>query len=190
MQKLRSSCDALVASLQKLNSDQDQTSRFTMGMELESIRQVAREDPFIIAILNSVPAQVVHGMGIQSEAGLRVRFGKVRRVCRDLALVPADGAGPLMHILSYVQSLLTFRVGLPEVSKDAQLEKLDTYDILRLADGRMRKGDLEGVVDCMAFLKGEPKRVAKDWLEDARAYLETRQAIELIQTYMSANNGE
>ena len=184
---VHNSCDTLVETLQRLNSDQDETGRFILGVELESIRRVAHEDPFIVAILNSVPAQAVHGMGIQSEAGLRVRFGKVRRVCRNMALVPSEGAGPLVYLLSYVQSLLTFRVGLPEISTEAELEKFDTYDILQLADGRMRKGDLEGVVDCLAYLKGEPKRVATDWLEDARAYLETRQAIQLIQTYVTAN---
>lgn len=186
LQTLHNSSDALVRALQKLNSDQDKKCRFILGVDLESIRQIAPEDPFLIAILDSVPVQAVHGIGIQSEVGLRARFQKVQRVCRGVALVPPEGAGPLIYILSYLQSLLTFRVRLPDALQD-ELEKLDTYNILHIAEGRMRKGDLAGVVDCMAHLKGEPERVAKDWLVDARTYLETRQAIELMQTYMSAS---
>ena len=186
---LRSSCDALVEFLQKLNSDQDETSRFILGMEFESIRKASREDTFISTILDSVPRQAISGPGIMSEAGLRTRFGKVHKVCKGVALVPAGGAGPLTYVLSYIPSWLTVRVGLgqPVASQESEPDKLDTYGILNLADERMKKGDLEGAVDCMAYLEGEPMTVAKDWLTNARAYLETKQAVQLIQTYVSAN---
>ena len=177
-----------MGNLERINSDRNyDVQRYLLEVDINSFRDVARDDPFIVATLESIPSQAIRGAGIQSEQQLKARFGRVRRNCRGVALVPAEGGGPFMYLLSYIQSALTFqRMPLPDVIYYPELEKMDTYEIIYLAEKRMRTGDLEGAVDCMAFLKGEPKRVASDWLDDARLYLETRQAIDLLQTYMRA----
>lgn len=187
-QSLRKSCDSLVGNLEHINSDPDYDDhRYVLEMDFNTFREAAHGDPFIIAVLSSIPSQAIEGTGIQSEVKLRTRFEKVRRTCRGVALVPPEGAGPLTYLLSHVQSILTFKKTLlPDVIDYPELGKMNTYSLLYLAEKRMKTGDLEGVVDCMAYLKGEPKRIASDWLEDARLYLETRQAIELLQTYMRA----
>ncbi len=186
-QNLRKFSDSLGGSMERINSDMDyDVRRYVLGMDVTSLLESAKDDLFVLATLNSIPAQALQGgEGIQSEQQIRTRFENVRRTCRNVALVPPEGAGPLTYLLSHIQAFLTFRrAPLPEVIQYSELEKMDTYAILYLAEKRMTAGDLAGVVDCMAFLKGEPMRIASDWLQDARLYLETRQAIELLQTYM------
>jgi len=185
---IRQFCDSLVGNLERINSDSNyDMQRYLLEVDINSLHKAAQGDPFIIATLESIPSQAIHGAGIQSEQQLKARFDRVRRTCRGVALVPPEGGGPFIYLLSYIQSVLTFRrTPLPEVIDYPELEKMDTYEIMCLAEKRMKTGDLEGAVDCMAFLKGESKRVASDWLEDARLYLETRQAIDLLHTYMRA----
>jgi mitofilin len=164
------------------------TNRYSLADELGSLRQAASRDSFIIAILNSIPSQALSNMGIQSESCLKERFTKVKHICDRVAMVPETGGGLGTYAISYLQSLLTIHSWLPtDVPADTDLSKLHVYDLLHLADAQLKKGDLEGAVYYMNYLKGEPKNVAKDWLSDARLYLETKQAIQLIQTYISAN---
>lgn len=42
---------------------------------------------------------------------------------------------------------------------------------------------MEQALRYMNLLKGEPKKVAKDWLKDLRIHLESMQAAEAILTY-------
>lgn len=185
LQTLRNSCDTLTGALERANHDP--TDRHTIGREVDSLRRAAGEDPFIITVLDSIPSQAVSGVGIQSEASLEERFVKVKRVSKRVALVPESGGGIGTYALSYIQSLLTIHGWLHDVSADKEPSDMHAYDLLRLADGCMKKGDLEGVVYYLNHLHGEPMNIARDWLKDARLYLETKQAILLVQAYMSAN---
>lgn len=181
LQTLRNSCDALVGVLDSANQEYELTKRYNVATEVRALRQAADRDPFIATVLDSIPSLAVDGMGIQSETRLKERFVKVKRICKRVALVTASGGGLGTYAVSYLQSLLTLHAWLPEETlADADLSKLHAYNLLHLADAQLKKGDLEGAVHYMSNLQGEPKNVAKDWLEDARLYLETRQAIQLV----------
>ena len=187
-QALRNSCDSLIRGLEWVNLEADTDRRYTIASELTSLRNAAGEDPFIPTVLDSIPPQAIgHGTGIQSEPGLRERFSKVKRICKRVAMVPETGAGLGTYAISCVQSFFTIRSGLSEIPEDVDPATLHMYDLLHLADVRQSKGDLEGAVHYMNYLQGEPKNVARDWLKDARLYLETKQAVQLLQAYMSAN---
>lgn len=187
-QTLRNSCDGLIHGLEWVNLEADAGKRYTIATELTSLHSAAGEDPFIPTVLDSIPSQAIgRGTGIQSEPGLRERFNKVKRICKRVAMVPETGAGLGTYAISYMQSILTMRTRLSEIPEDVDPTKLHTYDLLHLADVHQRKGDLEGAVHYMNHLQGEPKNVARDWLKDARLYLETKQAVLLLQAYMSAN---
>lgn len=183
---MHNSCDTLSSALDNAKFG-DATDRYTIGTEVDSLRRAAASDLFVATVLDSIPSQAVSGEGLQPEASLRERFVKVKHVCRRVALVPETGGGLGTYAVSFVQSMLTVRPWLSKIPTDVDPSGLAAYDLLHLADDRLRKGDLEGAVYYMNCLQGEPRNVAKDWLKDAKLYLETRQAIQLIQTYMSAN---
>ncbi len=171
-----------------MDINSDITDRRTFGTELKSLRTAADRDPFIVNVLDSIPQKAVDGEGIQSKASLGERFRRVKRVCRRVALVPETGGGIGTYALSYIQSALTLNAWFPgEKMENNEPDSLHTFDLLHLAEAKLKKGDLEGAVHYMNHLQGEPRRVARDWMADARSYLETRQAIQLVQTYMSAN---
>ena len=188
LQALRNSCSSLAGTLDRLNLDFDVTKRYSIAAEITALRDAAEKDAFITAILNSIPSQAVCGEGMQSESILKERFIKVRQICKRVAMVPETGGGLGTYAISYLQSFFTIHYWLPkDTSADADLSELHVYNLLHLADTQLRKGDLEGAVHYMNHLKGEAKNVAQDWLKDARIYLETKQAIQLVQAYVAAN---
>ena len=141
-------------------------------------------------MLDSIPAEATSGKGIQSEAGLKERFTRVKKICRRVALVPETGAGLGTYALSYLQSLLTLNVwgrGGRE-GTDTPPKDMDTFELLHQAEVCLHRGDLEEAVFYLNHLQGESQRVARDWLSDARLHLETRQAISVVLQYMAATS--
>lgn len=192
---MKAACDSLHSALKSASTSADPDEHFSFQREVATLRDAARDDPFVLVVLNSLPTAAVSpgGGGIQGEGGLKERFVKVKRVCRRVALVPEGGEGVGSYALSYLQSMLT--VSWPFVGRvarsreeDGDLEKLDTFEILERADTCLRQGDLDLAVRYVNLLRGVPRRIARDWLHDARNYLETLQAIQLVSEYMAALN--
>ncbi len=188
LQALRNSCDTLSDTLDRIDCAPDVVDRYTIGAEVVSLRRAAGEDTFFATVLDAVPSQAIAGDGFQSMASLRERFTKVKRICRRVALVPETGGGLGTYAISYLQSLLTIRAWFPDASATSDPSEMHTYQLLHQADARLRRGDLDGAIHYMNHLQGEPKNIARDWLVDARLYLETRQAVQLIQTCMAASS--
>ena len=186
-QGLRTACDTLNSALQQANSNPDPTERYSFSNEITAVRESSQGDPFILSMLDSLPQAPV--MGIQSEAGLKERFKKVKRICKRVALVSETGGGLGTYALSYIQSLLTISTWTSSaVDGTPPSRNMDTFNLLSLADTHLSQGSLEGAVQAMNCLEGEPRRVAQDWLRDARLYLETRQAVTLISQYIAATS--
>lgn len=188
-QTLRTSCDTLIDTLDRIDRSPDTDDRYTLGAEVVSLRRAAGQDPFITTVLDAIPTQAISGDGIQPMGGLKERFDRVKRICRRVALVPETGGGVGTYALSYLQSLLTIRAWFPDptITSNSDPAEMHTYQLLHHADAQLKRGDLEGAVLYMNHLQGEAGTVARDWLADARLYLETRQAVQLIQTYMAAS---
>ena len=189
---MKAACDSLQTALKLASTSPDPDQHVTLQQEVASLREASHDDPFILIVLDSLPAVAVSSQGIQGEGGLRERFAKVKRVCRRVALVPERGGGMGTYALSYLQSMLIVswrfvgRVARSEAEED--LSQLDTFEILERADACVRQGDVDLAVRYMNLLRGEPRRVAQDWLCDARSYLETMQAVQLVSEYMAALN--
>lgn len=167
----------------------DPDERYSFKKEISSLREAASGDHFILAVLDSIPQEAISNeKGIQSESGLLRRFKKVKQICKRVALVPDVGGGLGTYALSYLHSLLVIDVwkhrGAAEVQEDPA--DMDTFDLLHHADSLLRGGDMEGAIRLVNCLRGEPKRVARDWLRDAQLHLETKQAIQLVQNYMAS----
>ena len=192
-QGMRAACDSLHAALKSVSACLDPDERHSLQREVNILRDAAKDDPFVLVMLDSLPGPAVSRIGIQGEGGLKERFTKVKRICRRVALVPERGGGMGTYALSYLQSMLVVSwrfVGriAREVGEDGDLQKLDTFDILERADVCLRQGDMDLAVRYVNLLCGEPRMVARDWLCDARCYLETSQAVRLVSEYMAALN--
>ena len=189
-QGMRAACDSLHTALQAASTSRDPNEFHSLQREVIVLRDSAKDDPFILAMLDSLPARALSpGGGIQGEGGLRERFTKVKRICRRVALVPERGGGLGTYTLSYLQSLLIVSwrfVG--RTAREMEDEDLNTFAILERADACIRQGDIELAVRYMNLLRGEPRSVARDWLCNARSYLETLQAVQLVSEYMAALN--
>ena len=173
-------------SLELANAGAEPSDRFSITEEVASLRKAAKGDVFISTMLDSLPPSATTPTGIQSQSALTERFKQVKRIARRVALVPATGGGLETYALSLLQSMLTFDI--VRRSKGSDPAKMDTFDILLEADVRLNRGDLEGAVYVLNHLEGESGCVAKDWLVEARLYLETKQAVTLIENYMAASN--
>lgn len=191
---MRAACDSLHTALSVASTSNDPHKYFYFQQEVTALRDVSRNDPFISAILNSIPSSAVTPEnGIQGEGGLRERFDKVKTICRRVALVPEHGGGLGTYALSYLQSVLTVSwrfVGKVTRSSDddKDVDKLDTFEILERADASIQQGDIDLAVRYVNLLRGVPRKVARDWLNDARSYLEMMQAVSVISEHMAALN--
>ena len=184
-QSVRVACNALSGVLIAANCDPDPHQKYTISKEVSALRDITGSDPFISTVLDSIPRQALVE-GISSEMGLRMRFDHMRRVCHRVALVPEEGGGLGTYLLSFIQSLLTIDMFHSRMVESRSGDS-DPFVILCQAETCLQRGDLDMAVRWMNQLEGEPKRVAKDWLKEACAYLETRQAVILISEYLAAS---
>lgn len=191
---MRAACDSLQTALKSASACLNPGERYSLQREVHDLREAAKDDPFVLVILNSLPTHVLSSNGIQGDGGLKERFSKVKQICRRVALVPERGGGMGTYALSYLQSVLIVswrfvgRVAGSGELEDEDIDKLDTFNILERADTCLRQGDMELAVRYVNLLRGAPRKVARDWLCDARSYLETLQAIHLVSEYMAALN--
>ena len=156
---------------------------YSIERQVAAVKDAAAGEFFVAEVISSIPSTALTG-GVQSAAGLKTRFGKVKKMCRRVALVPENG-GLGAYALSLVHSLITFDTG--HVDDATPPETMTTFDLLHLAEEAVNGDDLDAAVRYMNQLGGEPRRVAQDWMSDARLYLETMQAANLIATYLSTS---
>jgi MICOS complex subunit MIC60 len=91
------------------------------------------------------------------------------------------------YLLSYTQSLLV-RDEHYDLTKSQELDvtSLDTFRLLASAQQSVRQGDLATAIRLVGQLQGEPRKVAQDWLKEARLHLETQQIAKLLLAHASA----
>ena len=184
-QELWLACQSLSAVITGLVDDSPQL--YPVQNEVETIRRVAGGNGVVRAILDSLPADVL-SRGVYTEESLRRRFKNVRKVCKQVALVGEEGGGLWSYLISYFQSLLVFDTRVVKHPTSVDPEELDTYQLLALATSSLENGDTEQAVRYMNQLRGEPRRVARDWIQEARLFLETRQAAQFLTSFASAHN--
>lgn len=155
--------------------------------ELMAVLDAGNSHPFVNAVLSTVPDSAVK-RGVWTEDDLKDRFRKVRRVCRRVAMVDEAGASLARYFLSYVQSLFVMTSSKVLADGDqVQPESLDTFVLLDNAHYCLERGDLEQALRLMNQLRGEPRKVAADWITEARLLLETKQAADALLAHASAN---
>jgi len=156
-----------------------------LSSAVQAVSQLAAEDQFVQTVLLSI-SQIALSRGVYTEDILKERFLKVERVARRVAGVGKEGGSLVTFALSYLQSVL-----LLDLTKRAPSEAVETvdpteispYEALSLARHSLDRGNLARAVQLLTLLEGEAGRVVRDWLQEARTTLETRQAVQTVMAH-------
>jgi len=178
-------CRSLLSDIsdgQSIKADKDEPT--PIHAKLSAVRDAGREYPLVHIALSMVSAQAFD-RGVYTPDALRRRFGRVRRVARRVAMIDESGGTLARYILSYIQSMFVLRSSVAADTDD--VSDMSVFAMLDSAAECLKYGDIEQAVRYVNQLRGEPRRVASQWLDEARILLETRQAAELILAFASAN---
>ena len=155
-----------------------------IGAELGAVRDAGSEYPIVHVALSTLSARAF-SRGVYTADALRSRFDRVRRVARRVAMIGDSGGTLPRYILSYVQSFFVLRSTVARDADDAS--EMSVFALLDSAADCLKCGNIEQAVRYVNQLRGEPRRVAAEWLNEARILLETVQAAELLLAFASAN---
>lgn len=149
------------------------------------VRDNCDHNEFAAALAAALPEEALR-RGVYSEEALRARFNSLRALVRRVALVDQTHHSLYHYFLSYVQAALLREA--PQAAPPAQLrpQDLDPFRLLSYASFCLEHGDLELAAKLVNQLRGEARRVADDWLTEARLTLETRQAVALLAAHANA----
>ncbi|XP_027716254.1 MICOS complex subunit MIC60 [Vombatus ursinus] len=175
------SVEALKYSLKTASAD---GPTIPLGTAVEAIR-LHCPDEFAQVLTAAIPAESLT-RGIYSEDALRARFQRIQKLARRVAMIDETRNSLYQYFLSYLQSLLIFQP--QQLKPPAKLvpEDLNTFMLLSYASYSIEHGDLELAAKFVNQLKGESRRVAQDWLNEARVTLETKQVVDILTAYASA----
>ncbi|CAG9829577.1 unnamed protein product [Diabrotica balteata] len=160
--------------------------------EITAVQKAAADqDELVSAVIQGIPKEA-RERGVYPEDALRERFLKVEQVARTVALIPEEGAALPVHLLSYLQSLILIKAASPIPQSELNNEIIDvstlnTNDILQRARYWLDRGDFTQTLRYMNLLKGAPRCVAKEWMDETRIYLETQQAANTLMAYAASS---
>jgi len=151
------------------------------------IQKVNESEPSSLAqlALKSLPKAALDN-GIYTEDALITRFETVDRLAKRVSLIGDEGGSLWRYMLSYLQSVLIIERtnAAPSVAeldnREFDATSLDTYAILARVRYHLRQRNLEMSLRYANQLRGEPRRVASDWIKDVRTHLETRQTTNIL----------
>ena len=145
-------------------------------------------DAYVDAVLGGIP-DVAASRGVYTEDTIKERFRKVEKMAKRTAMIGEDGGSLAKYFLSYLQSLLILTPStddMPGKHAPVDVDALNTFELVWLARGCLERGDLDQCVRYMTLLKGEPGNVARDWVQEARTLLETKQACLALMSHAAA----
>ncbi|KAK2581067.1 hypothetical protein KPH14_006109 [Odynerus spinipes] len=200
-QLLWSACMALARAVRTTSHDisSSEPAIRPLEAEIKAISKAApKGDPLVRAAIDGIPVEAAK-RGVYPEDALRKKFLEIEKQARKLALVPEEGAALPIHLLSYLQSALIVDTAIPKSEIEdgpIDVDALNTYDILKRARYWLDRGDFMMTLRYMNLLKGAPRCVAREWMNETRIFLETQQAIDTLMAYagvtglMYANAGD
>ncbi|KAM9585005.1 MICOS complex subunit MIC60 isoform 2-T2 [Trichechus inunguis] len=176
------SVEALKYSMKTASAD---LPTVPLGGAVEAIRVSCADSEFAQALTAALPPESLT-RGVYSEETLRARFCAVQKLARRVAMIDETRNSLYQYFLSYLQSLLLFPPRQLKPPPELCPEDLNTFKLLAYASYCIEHGDLELAAKFVNQLKGESRRVAQDWLHEARMTLETKQIVEILTAYASA----
>lgn len=152
---------------------------------VQSISNSCGDNLFTQALSGALPEESL-SRGVYSEEALRQRFYAVRKIARRVAMIDETRNSLYQYFLSYLQSLILKEPQITKPPEELNPEDLDTFKLLSYATFSIEHGDLELAAKFINQLRGEPRRVARDWLTEARLTLETKQIVDVLSAYANA----
>jgi mitofilin len=138
--------------------------------EMAALKEVADDDEVIKAAIDSVnPA--AYQNGVATPTALIEKFRKLQHEIRRAALLPED-AGVAAHAGNWLLSKLMFK-------KQGLAQGDDVESILAKTETYLEEGDVDSAAREMNQLRGWPRKLAEDWLREARLMLEVKQALDV-----------
>lgn len=162
-----------------------------LAIDIAALKIAADEDnEFINSLVASIPTTAVN-RGVFTNEILKQRFEKVKNVCKKVALVDENNDSLYRYFLSYLQSfLIVDSASIPKEELDGKVaidtSEWDTFDILQRITYCLKRDDLEQALRYANQLKGEPKAVAKDWMNEVKLLLETQLAVKALLAHAAA----
>ncbi|KAM6202137.1 MICOS complex subunit MIC60 [Rhynchocyon petersi] len=156
-----------------------------LGGVIEAIRANCPDNEFAQALTSAMPPESLT-RGVYSQETLRARFYAVQKLARRVAMIDETRNSLYQYFLSYLQSLLLFPPRQLKPPPELCPEDINTFKLLSYASYCIEHGDLELAAKFVNQLKGESRRVAHDWLREARMTLETKQIVDILTAYASA----
>ncbi|NXC50845.1 MIC60 protein, partial [Penelope pileata] len=152
---------------------------------VKAIKASCSDNAFTEALTAALPQESLT-RGVYSEEALRARFYTVQKLAKRVAMIDETRNSLYQYFLSYLQSLLVFHPQQLKPPAELSPDDLDTFKLLSYASYCIEHGDLELAAKFVNQLKGESRRVAHDWLTEARMTLETKQIVDILTAYASA----
>ncbi|NXX53317.1 MIC60 protein, partial [Scopus umbretta] len=152
---------------------------------VKAIKASCSDNAFTEALTAALPQESLT-RGVYSEEALRARFYTVQKLAKRVAMIDETRNSLYQYFLSYLQSLLMFHPQQLKPPAELSPDDLDTFKLLSYASYCIEHGDLELAAKFVNQLRGESRRVAHDWLTEARMTLETKQIVDILTAYASA----
>ncbi|NWX54658.1 MIC60 protein, partial [Promerops cafer] len=156
-----------------------------LGSAVKAIKASCADNAFTEALTAALPQESLT-RGVYSEEALRARFHTVQKLAKRVAMIDETRNSLYQYFLSYLQSLLVFHPQQRKPPAELSPDDLDTFKLLSYASYCIEHGDLELAAKFVNQLRGESRRVAHDWLTEARMTLETKQIVDILTAYASA----
>ncbi|XP_050194038.1 MICOS complex subunit MIC60 isoform X3 [Myiozetetes cayanensis] len=156
-----------------------------LGSAVKAIQASCSDNAFTEALTAALPPESLT-RGVYSEEALRARFHTVQKLAKRVAMIDETRNSLYQYFLSYLQSLLLFHPQQQKPPAELSPDDLDTFKLLSYASYCIEHGDLELAAKFVNQLRGESRRVAHDWLNEARMTLETKQIVDILTAYASA----
>ncbi|XP_074948235.1 MICOS complex subunit MIC60 isoform X2 [Phalacrocorax aristotelis] len=152
---------------------------------VKAIKASCSDNAFTETLTAALPQESLT-RGVYSEEALRARFYTVQKLAKRVAMIDETRNSLYQYFLSYLQSLLVFHPQQLKPPAELTPDDLDTFKLLSYASYCIEHGDLELAAKFVNQLRGESRRVAHDWLTEARTTLETKQIVDILTAYASA----
>ncbi|NXT88152.1 MIC60 protein, partial [Anhinga rufa] len=152
---------------------------------VKAIKASCSDNAFTETLTAALPQESLT-RGVYSEEALRARFYTVQKLAKRVAMIDETRNSLYQYFLSYLQSLLVFHPQQLKPPAELSPDDLDTFKLLSYASYCIEHGDLELAAKFVNQLRGESRRVAHDWLAEARMTLETKQIVDILTAYASA----
>ncbi|KAL1493978.1 hypothetical protein ABEB36_009656 [Hypothenemus hampei] len=154
------------------------------------IQSISPRDDLAKLVLRTIPHEV-RERGIFPEEALKSRFNQLEKIARRIELVPIGGAPLITYILSYAQSMLLFKTVsyIPQTElndEHTDFTKMTTDDIFVRARFFLERDDFVQALKYMNLLKGACRVVARQWMNEVRMLLETRQAAQILMAHATS----